>query len=126
MFRKLIILTFIINLSSCMDLFEYDKVLIEPYHIRTDPGDMSKSIYYNLENGNGIGRISSVNKVGWNHDHIIAINSNKHYFILEIHKDYKYYNAEEIVIGLLSKYEFLEKRKVLKIDNELEFTLVVE
>lgn len=111
--------------QSCMDIFEYDKSLIEPYHLRDAPETANKkTIYYTFENGGGIGRIEYVKEIGWNEDFIIAIDENRKYFILEIEKDNRSLNANDIVIGPMIISEFEAKRKVLQID--FDFKLEIE
>lgn len=86
------------------------------------------SLYYVLEDGDGIGRIEPrVISVGWDTKHIIAKRVVKArtpplFYIVEVEKDHVYADPKDVVIGPLSEEEFWLKRKQLNVSPNLKFT----
>jgi hypothetical protein len=87
------------------------------------------SLYYVLENGDGVGRIEPrVVSVGWDTKHIIAkrivkARTDPLFYIVEIEKDHALADPEDVVTGPLSEEEFWLKRKQLNVSPSLEFTV---
>ena len=103
------------------------------YYLGSIDADEDMSLYRDLGEGNGIGRIEpTVFAVGWDSIHIIAKqhpSKNKkvtNYFILDMTKDNKYADPSKSVIGPLDEKEFEAKRITLGVSQQLSFTLVID
>ena len=122
-FFKIIIFSLIF--SSC-DFFSSTDWREEKYYVQDDAGSAyGKTLYYELENGNGVGRVEFVSKIGSDDKYLIiesqqTTENQKEYWILDKTKDGGQFNASQIVEGPLSKSEFLNKKKEYGIGN-LEF-----
>ena len=74
------------------------------------------TLYYKLNTGDGIGRIDSINKIGWTNNYIFAEHDNQ-YFFIDKAKDNQYLNSNDIVIGPFKNDKFLAMLDSLKITN---------
>jgi hypothetical protein len=124
--NKIIIILFITLLSGCnIDLRPNYKVS-DNYFVGVVDIPKDRSLYYDLGNGSGVGRVSGeVIAVGWNESHIIVEQqkANKNlFYILEINKDSKFAQPSESVSGPFNETEFNEIRKKQNIDPNLSFT----
>lgn len=83
------------------------------------------TLYKELDDGHGIGRVTDVKKLGMNPSYIIVLSYNENdstekYWVLDKIKDNKYFNAEDIMEGPYTKDEFntiLEQKGI----SNLEF-----
>jgi hypothetical protein len=106
-------------LSGCGD-FVHDEHLIGPYDLSAiDVGDQM-SVYYELSNGGGIGRIDqTVFSVGWNTRYIVAKQhpdnnrSVTNFYYLDMTKDSPYADPKVSVTGPLTEAEFTRKKAEL-------------
>lgn len=105
------------------------RIIAKNYSVSTNDTDDDRSLYYNLENGDAIGRVEPcVVAVGWNDKYIIVKRRIRKettifYYILEIDKDSKYANPRDVVIGPLTETEFWEKRRNLHVSTNLMFSI---
>ena len=104
--QKTIILFIIVAsfLQSCFDLHENRTYVVGKYFIEADPGIPLKTLYLDLGDGNAIGRIVDVKRVGHTPKLIFA-ETYDGYYIFEIAKDNKDLNSSEI-IGLPKSHEY--------------------
>jgi hypothetical protein len=122
---KLIALTLIILLSSgCQDIIERKDTIIDPYFVADNLGTLQKTLYYDLGDGNSIGRLNEVKRVGYTKTHIIAEKENGFYFI-DREKDHKYLNGSDIVGKVQSREYFLNWLDSMEIQDFL-FTYFAE
>ncbi len=123
-FYKTIILCLVI--SAC-DLFSSTYWEEDNYYIQNDSGSaFGKSLYYDLGDGNGIGRVEFVTKIGSGEKYLIIesqqkTENKKDYWILDKTKDHRLFNASEIVEGPYTESDFLNKKSEYGIEN-LKFT----
>ena len=82
------------------------------------------SVYYDLGDGSGIGRINAtVYSVGWNSQYIVAKQhpsanrSITNYFYLDMSKDSKYAEPDNSVVGPLTEAEFMRKKQELALPD---------
>jgi hypothetical protein len=104
--------------------------LIGPYFLGDIDVTEQMSVFYDLGDGSGIGRIGpTVFSVGWNDRYIVAKehpNGDKritNFYYLEIARDSKYADPKQSVTDPLTKVEFLEKQKAL---NLPQFTRTIK
>lgn len=98
---------------GCGDIFTPTKKISGPYYLSGD--DTNWSLYYDLD-GAGIGRIDSINRIGWTDKYIFAEN-NSNYFFLDKTKDNQYFNANDIVKGPFDYATFHKMLDSLKISD---------
>jgi hypothetical protein len=115
-------------LTGCFDLIEWKYWSDENYSVTINPGTASsKTLYYDLENNNAIGRVDFVKRIGSNKKYIIVESTKSEkdntiqYCILNKEKDSKYLNGDEIMEGPYSLLNFNKKKKELGI-SQLYFT----
>jgi hypothetical protein len=83
-------------LTSCVDLYSKRHKIDGPYFVELDPGANYQTLYFDLGDGNAIGRIENVKRVGHTHKFIIAETQNGYHFI-DRQKDNKFLNGSEII-----------------------------
>lgn len=91
--------------------------------MKDSPSDPSnKTLYYDL-NGDGIGRVNHVSRLGTNDSFIIVESAGSRqsprnmYWILDKDKDTKFMNSNEIIEGPFSLEEFNARKEELGIGN---------
>ena len=110
--RIIIGLLAIVFLSGCMDLSEKKYWKYKDYYISDNPGNLSKTLYINIEEGSGLGRVEGITKVSVVDDFILceSITASEtgevSFWILNMQHDSKYLNASEVVKGPFSSTEF--------------------
>lgn len=116
-----------LSLSGCFDIFESTYWSNGNYSVSTNPGNTSsKTLYYDFENGSGIGRVDYVSQIGSNDRYIVIKSSNPdlenedQYWILDKTLDNPMLNSEEIIEGPLN-LEIFQKRKIELEINNLDF-----
>lgn len=115
---SIIILLFVAY--SCFDIFSKTYWSSDEYVIQDDPSQSScKTLYRNLQNGESIGRIDCVSKIGANDSIIIVETSQKEYWILYKFKDGDFKEMKEISEGPMNYSQF--KLKVQDLKSELQF-----
>ncbi len=105
-----ILITILFLLSNCTT----EKKIDEKYTIVNIDGYWD--LGYSLGEGNSIGRIDNISKAGWKFNYIYGVSDGKYYWFDKT-KDDKYNNAEDIVIGPLTKKIFYNKMDSLGIKN---------
>ena len=115
---KKILSAFIICLTliGCFDLFQPLYWSDDNYNVWESPGDGRLTLYYELDNNAGIGRVNGVSEIGAN-DNYIIVYTIEGYWILDKTKDDKYFNAADIVEGPFTLKEFNNRKSVLGIEN---------
>jgi hypothetical protein len=110
--------------------FFREKHLVGPYRLGAVDIDEQMSVYYDLGDGTGIGRINeTVFAARWNDRYVVAKQHPKndrtvtHYFYLEIARDSGYADPGESVTGPLSEAEFNAKKAELGLPD---FTRVIK
>ena len=100
-------LALLLSLTGCFDLYEPKTNIPGPYYLSESETGSFWTLYYDLD-GAGLGRIDTVNKIGWTDKYIFAENNNNYYFLNKT-KDNSFLNANEIVIGpfMYNKFIFL-------------------
>lgn len=127
--KKLIVVHCFLVVVFCTSTGCRPKVIAHRYYVAKTDIEEDRSLYFKLENGDGIGRIEPrVVSVGWDDKYIIAkqqIKGKKEliYYILEIEKDHAYADPKESVIGPLSEPDYMLKRKQLNVSTNLIFSL---
>ena len=82
----------------------------------TNPGSpSSKTLYRDVGNGNGIGRLNDVEQIGANGQFIVAKGSGNQYYILEMTKDDPYMDARDVMLGPMDSLVFVERLRSLGI-----------
>ncbi len=120
----LTILTFF-SLTSCLD-WGRTYWSEDNYKVRNNPGEPSKTLYYELGDGAGIGRVNYITKIGSNERFLIiesfdtSKNEKCQYWIIDKKKDKPTFNGDEIREGPLSLGSFKARKKELGI-GELTF-----
>lgn len=116
--RVTLILLLAVALAGCG--YTYDEHLVGPYDLIAIDVPQQMSVYYNLGNGDGIGRINqTVFSVGWNNRYIVAKqhpdNDRKvtNFFYLDMTKDYPDADPSVSVTGSLTEAQFERKRAEL-------------
>ncbi len=116
-------------LNSCFDINERTYWNDEKYEITDNPGIAScKTLYLKLDNGDGIGRVDFISRIGSNNTYIIAEsikNGMKEYWILNKGKDSENYNASEYIEGPFDISTFDIRREELEI-LQLDFETNLE
>ncbi|PLY04974.1 MAG: hypothetical protein C0622_02060 [Desulfuromonas sp.] len=124
--NKLLTFIAITLLLGCHTNLHQSYKVSDNYYVATIDTPGNRSLYYDLGNGNGAGRVNDgVVGIGWDKVHIIVrqnIATKDYYYILEINKDSKYADPSESVSGPLSKAKFHEMREKLKVDPALDFS----
>jgi hypothetical protein len=94
--------------------------LVGPYSLSAVDVPEQTSVYYELGDGSGIGRIGpTAFSVGWNDRYIVAKQhpaanrSITNFFYLDISKDSKYAEPSNSVVGPLTEREFTQKKREL-------------
>lgn len=121
--KSISILIIIAMFSSCGDLLTPTKKISGPYYLSEDENGMSWSHYYDL-NASGIGRIDSVNRIGWTDKYIFA-EKESNYFFLDKTKDNQYFNSSDIVKGPFNYDTFHRMLDSLKL-KEFEFQIYLD
>ncbi|HTE25489.1 hypothetical protein [Flavitalea sp.] len=111
-------------LLSCGDMLAPTTDIPGPYSLSKIEGVMSWSLYYDIEGGAGIGRMDSVEKIGWMDNYIFAANGG-HYYFLDKSKDNQYLNDKDIVKGPFDQPIFLKLLDSLKV-SDFEFQVAME
>jgi hypothetical protein len=70
-------------LVSCFDLFSKRHKIDGLYFVQTDPGASYQTLYYDLGNGNAIGRVEDVERVGHIKKFIVAETKKGYYFMTD-------------------------------------------
>ncbi len=83
-------------LTSCVDLYSKRHKIDGPYFLELDPRANYQTLYFDLGDGNAIGRIENVKRVGHTHKFIIAETQDGYHFI-DRQKDNKFLNGSEII-----------------------------
>jgi hypothetical protein len=98
--------------------------LVGPYSLSAIDVPEQMSIYYELGDGSGIGRIdATVFSVGWSGQYIVAKQhpannrSITNFFYLDISKDSKYAEPSNSVVGPLTEAEFARKKRELALPD---------
>ncbi|MBN1254843.1 MAG: hypothetical protein JXA50_06175 [Deltaproteobacteria bacterium] len=124
--RKLFIILLFTLLLGCNVDLSTDYKVSDNYYVSIIDIPEDRSLYYDLGDGSGIGRVNGgVIAVGWDNDHIIVeqYKDNKNlFYILEINKDSKYAVPSESVSGPFNETEFNEIRTKLNVDAKLGFS----
>lgn len=102
--------------ASCFDLYTKEYKIDGPYFVQSDPAADSKTLYYKLDDGNAIGRVRFIKKVGHTNKFIIAEVQDGYYFI-DREKDHQFLNGDEIIGPLRTHDYFIHWLDSLKIDN---------
>lgn len=103
-------------LTSCFDLYTTRYEIDGPYFVETGPGESYKTLYYDLGDGNAIGRVENIKRAGHTDQFIIA-EVEKGYYFIDRQKDNKFLNGNEIIGSLKSHDYFLNWLDSLKIAN---------
>ncbi len=103
-------------LASCIDLYSKRHVIDGPYFVESDPGADFKTLYFDLGEGNAIGRVENVKRVGHTDKYIIAETQDGYHFIDRM-KDNKFLNGNEIIGNAQTHDYFLNWLDSLKIEN---------
>ena len=124
--NKLFTILITILLVGCnVDLSSNYKVS-DNYYVGIIDIPENRSLYYDMGDGSGIGRVGAeVKAVGWNKSHIIVEQQKDNkvlFYILEIKKDHKYANPSESVSGPFTKSAFDEAKEALNVDPNLRFS----
>jgi hypothetical protein len=108
-------------LAGCRSHQEH---LVGPYSLSSIDVPEQMSVYYDLGDGSGIGRINAtVYSVGWNSQYIVAKQhpsanrSITNYFYLDMSKDSKYAEPDNSVVGPLTEAEFMRKKQELALPD---------
>lgn len=125
--QLLMILFFVMLLSSCVDLGSRNVWKDGKFYVTDNPADPNcLTLYLEIDENSGHGRVDYVKKIGSNKDYIIVFsqynsgNSIEEYWILDKKKDNHFLNSEEIMEAPLTKNEFERKKKLLGI-SDIEF-----
>ena len=103
-------------LPSCFDLYSKRHEIDGPYFVELDPGASWQTLYYDLGDGNAIGRVEDVRRVGHT-DKFIVAETQKGYYLIDRQKDNKFLNGNEI-IGIAKTHDyFLKWLDSLRIEN---------
>ena len=113
---KLLLSLLIFTLSSCGDIFTPTKKIDGPYYLSESEDGNYWTLYYQLDDSSGHGRVDSVHKIGWTDNFIFVENNNRYYFI-DKEKDQGLLNADEIVIGPFGHNQFVQMLDSLKLQN---------
>lgn len=105
-------------LTSCVDMSSRQKI-DGPYFVELDPGTHTHTLYFDLGDGNAIGRVANVVKVGHTDKFIIAGTKDGYHFINR-RRDNMYLNGDEIVGDRKSHAYFTKWLDSLKI-KQFEF-----
>jgi hypothetical protein len=124
--KKLFIILLITLLFGCnVDLSKNYKVS-DNYYVGIIDIPEDRSLYYDLGDGSGVGRVNGgVTAVGWDNYHIIIEQHKDNkilFYILEINKDNKCADPSESVSGPFNETEFNETRIKLNVDPKLGFS----
>ncbi len=109
-----------IIVSSCFDLYERNKIIIEPYYVATDPESDCKTLYYKTKDNLCFERIRCVEKAGYVNDFIIIKTSDKfQYFKISNDKpsDLGDSEVQKNISRQLNKVEFQNFLDSLKITD---------
>jgi len=118
----LLTILLLVSLTSCLDrgrtYWSEDN-----YEVQDNPGEPCKTLYYELEDGAGIGRVDYVTKIGSNDRFLIiesiitSKNEKAQYWIIDKMKDKPTFNGGEIREGPLSLDSFKDRKKQLGIEG---------
>lgn len=124
--NKLLPIFLAIMLIGCNVHLDNNFKVADSYFVGVIDVSEDRSLYYDLGDGSGIGRVNGgVMAVGWNKSHIIVEqykNNKVLFYILEIEKDHKYAEPAESVSGPFNEEEFNEARVNLNVAPNLTFT----
>jgi hypothetical protein len=117
---------FVLMFTGCNVNLENNFRVSDSYFVGVIDVSEDRSLYYDLGDGSGIGRVNgNVTAVGWNESHIIVEQHKDNkilFYILEIEKDHKYADPSESVSGPFNEAEFNKTRINLNVDPNLSFT----
>lgn len=108
---------------SCFDLYQKHYEIDEPYFVASDPVTNTKTLYYDLKDGNAIQRVNNVKKVGHTEKRII-VEVQDGYYLIDRQKDNEYLNSNEIIGSIKSHKYFHHYLDSLKI-NDFNFLVIV-
>ena len=98
----------------------HDEHLIGPYSLGAVDAGEQMSVYFDLPDGNGVGRINeTVFSVGWNSRYLVAMQHPNHnrsitsFYYLDMTKDSAYADPSVSVTGPLTQEEFSQKQREL-------------
>ena len=103
-------------LPSCFDLYSTRYEIDGPYFVESDPGANWQTLYYDLGDGNAIGRVEDVKRVGHTDKFIVAETQNG-YYLIDRQKDNKFLNGNEIIGTAKTHDYFLKWLDSLRIEN---------
>jgi hypothetical protein len=116
-YKTLIFISLIsLIIPSCVDLFEDKHKIYGPYYVSSDPGANYQTLWYDLGDGNSIGRVMDVKKVG-HIGKIIIAESQDSFYIFDSQKDNKYLNSADIIGRPKSHEQFLKLLDSLKVSD---------
>jgi hypothetical protein len=92
------------------------------YEVSDDPAMACITLYYKLENGGRIGRITCIHRLGYDEEYIIASSHDpsknlEQFWILNKLNDNKHNNSTDIVEGPYTDEQFQIEIKKLNIEN---------
>lgn len=111
------------SLTSCLD-WGRTYWSEDNYEVQDNPGIACKTLYYELGDGSGIGRVDYVSKIGSNDRFLIiesldtSKNGKVQYWIIDKKKDKPTFNGDEITDGPLSLDSFKTRKKQLGIESQ--------
>lgn len=103
-------------MASCTDLHSERHTIDGPYFIEAAPEANYKTLYLDLGDGNAIGRVENVKRVGHTTHFIIAETHNGYYFINR-QKDNRFLNGNEIIGDAKTQDYFINWLDSLKIED---------
>ena len=93
--------------------------IVGPYFVHADPSATYETLYYDLGEGNAIGRVEDVKRVGHTDKFIIAETQDRYYFI-DREKDNRSLNGDQIIGNIKTQEYFIHWLDSLKI-KEFKF-----
>ncbi|MBL7936677.1 MAG: hypothetical protein JNM51_12800 [Bacteroidia bacterium] len=104
--------------ASCVDQHETKHRIYDHYFVSLDPGANYQTLYYELDDGNAIGRVSDVKRAG-HINKIIVAETNEGFYFINSEKDNQYLNSTDIIGKPKNHDEFL---KLIDSLNVRDFT----
>ena len=101
-----ILFSILILVMGCMDQCTPRRNIQGPYYLEKNETG-AWELNYDLGDGSGIGRVNSVNEIGWT-DRFIFTKYDTLYFFIDKSRDNMYYNANDIVTGPIGSETYLK------------------
>lgn len=112
----IIVLTICGLMASCVDLYSRRHTIAGPYFVEAAPEASYKTLYLYLGDGNAIGIVENVKRVGHTNHFIIAETHSGYYFI-DRQKDNRFLNRNEIIGDSKTQDYFINWLDSLKIED---------